>query len=356
MPYASSEPVHVVNPLWDANGGSDWRAIETFRILARHCDARLWSEYEPDARFERAQRVDRIEPWRLRFPRGGTLVFVGVYFRIGHWVRLSAPRRVVVIYNTAQDDRLRKNLTRIASCGRSAEVVYTSNALRSRERGHGAVLESPIDLARFGYHARRGDRPFTVGRLSRDNASKHHAEDPALWRALAASGIRVRLMGASCLAKELAGVPNIELLPAGAEDAAAFLRSLDCFVYRTADQWFEAYGRVVFEAMATGLPVVCGEAGGYAGSLTHGRDALVFSSTQEAIDAVYGLRDCRERARAIGAAAHATVARQQRELAARTVALLSPPSPIAASASCSDDAPPTRWRATPMESPGGAAE
>jgi glycosyltransferase involved in cell wall biosynthesis len=295
-------------------------------------------------------------------PRGGTLVFVGVYFRIGHWVRFAAPQRVVVIYNTAQDDRLRKNLARIAASGVSAEVVYTSASLRRREQGHGPVLESPIDLSRFGYRPRRASRPFTVGRLSRDIPTKHHAEDAAMWRSLAAQGIRVRLMGATCLARELAGVPNVELLPSGAEDAVTFLHSLDCFVYRTADTWFEAFGRVVFEAMATGLPVVCGDRGGYVDSLCDGKDALVVSSTARAIDAVLGLQRDPVRARAFGAQAHAAVIRQQRELAARTVAMLAPrrpvnsPSPIAASASCSAGAPPTRWSATPMESPGGAAE
>jgi glycosyltransferase involved in cell wall biosynthesis len=362
MHSAHSDAVHLVNPLSDAHGGSEWRAVDTFRLLEPHSSAHVWSEQAPHARFRSALPVERIAPWRLGLPRGGTLVFVGVYFRIGHWVRFASPRRVVVLYNTSQDDRLRKNLARIAASGVTAEVVYTSAALRQRERGHGPVLESPIDVARFPYRPRHGGRPFTVGRLSRDMPTKHHAEDALLWRELAASGIRVRLMGATCLARELAGVPNVELLPAGAEDASAFLHSLDCFVYRTADTWFEAFGRVVFEAMATGLPVVCGDRGGYVDSLDDGNDALVFSSTARALDAVLALQRDPARARALGGQAHATVARQQRDLAARTVAMLAPqasfrsPSPIAASASCSGGAPPRHWSAMPMESPGGAAE
>jgi hypothetical protein len=142
-------PVHLVNPLWEACGGSEWRTVETWRLVAAHADARLWSEYEPAPAIARHVPIERVSPWRMRFPRGGTLVFVGVYFRIGHWVRFAAPRRVVVIYNTDQPDRLRKNLTRIASCGKTAEVIYTSSALRMRERGFGPVLESLVDVTRF---------------------------------------------------------------------------------------------------------------------------------------------------------------------------------------------------------------
>src|SRR5205085_3315428 len=31
--YVATPLIHLVNPLWDANGGSDWRTIETWRLL-----------------------------------------------------------------------------------------------------------------------------------------------------------------------------------------------------------------------------------------------------------------------------------------------------------------------------------
>ena len=73
--------------------------------------------------------------------------------------------------------------------------------------------------------------------------------------------------------RNLRGVQNVELLRAGAEEPAVFLRSLDCFVYRTSARWFEAYGRVIVEAMATGLPIVAGRDGGYTDYLRHGINA-----------------------------------------------------------------------------------
>jgi glycosyltransferase involved in cell wall biosynthesis len=184
------------------------------------------------------------------------------------------------------------------------------------------VLESLVDASRFPFRIRSRSRPFTVGRLSRDTPTKHHAEDPALWRALAAEGVRVRIMGGTCLAAELAGVPNIELLRTGAEDPETFLHSLDCFVYRTADTWLEGFGRVVIEAMATGLPVVCGNRGGYVDFLAHRRDSILFTTTAEAIDSVRAIRRNLPLARSLGANASRTAALIQQDATSRTLQLL----------------------------------
>jgi len=319
-----SSTVHLVNPLWDATGGADQRTVDTWKLLRGHADVRVWSEYRPDPRLARICPVERIEPWRWRFPHGGTLVFVGTYFRVGHWVRLAAPARTIVLYNTHQPERLARNLARIRSAGPEPEVVYTSRALRGMHGGAGTVLESPIDVRRFRpVTVARKRRPFTVGRLSRDLRSKHHAEDPALWRALAEAGCHVRVLGGTCLAPELSGIPGIELLPAGAEDPAMFLRTLDCFVYRTSESWFEAYGRVVIEAMATALPVVASPRGGYVQHLREDVNALLFADTAEACARVLALRDAPERAARLGARARDSVLEvNQDDLPRRTRAVL----------------------------------
>jgi glycosyltransferase involved in cell wall biosynthesis len=336
--------VHLVNPLWDGNGGADWRTIDTWRLLAPHADVRLWSEYAPAPPFA-AYPVSRLQPYRLRVPCGGNLVFVGTYFRIGHWTRLASFDRVIVLYNTDQADRLAKNVRRLRNAGHRVEVVYTSRELRRRHGGQGAVLESPIDVERFR-PSPHVPRPFTVGRLSRDIASKHHEEDGELWRTLARAGCRIRLMGATCLAPALAGVDNVELLPAGAEDAAAFLRSLDAFVYRTSTGWFEAYGRVVIEAMATGVAIVAGSRGGYTDHLEHGRNALLAASTAEVVAHVLTLAGDRALAARLGDTARRdAVELNLRELPRRTLAVLT--AATAQSTSLVDDlVPETASRAT----------
>lgn len=282
--------VHLVNPLWDPHGGSEHRTLDTWRLLSPHCDARMWTEYEPARQFADEVPIHRISPMAFSMPVGGTLVFVGVYFRIGYWITMARPDRVVVIYNSDQPDRLAKNLKRISHSGKRAEVVATSHALGRKLDQPAQLLESPIDLYPFLGTYRPKRDTFTVGRLSRDDSTKHHAEDVDLYRLLARMGIRVRIMGGTCLADRLANTPNIELLPSGAEEPARFLQSIDCFIYRTRADWFEGFGRVVFEAMASGLPVVCSKQGGYADYLTSGRDAMLFDTTAEAARLVMQLR------------------------------------------------------------------
>ncbi len=308
---SNRDAVHFINPLWDPNGGADRRTIATWQLVREQAETHLWSEYNPVKEFTSAHPVRKIQRRYLSFPRRGTFVFMGVYFRIGHWIWAARPDRIVVIYNTDQPDRLDKNLRRIAGCGVLPEVVSSSQALNRKLGLDLPILESPIELAPFlGLGATRPNhRMFTVGRLSRDDGTKHHSEDPSLYKKLAASGCRVRIMGGTCLSAALAGTPNIELLPSGAEDQATFLRSLDCFIYRTSETWFEAFGRVIFEAMASGLPVVAAQRGGYADYLNHGHDSLLFASTASALVHVERLRGDTFLRRAMGEAATATAKR-----------------------------------------------
>lgn len=336
--------LHLINPLRNRYGGSDRRTIETRQLLSDHCDVNVWcaSDASPQLKREAGARV--INPLLFRFPRRGTLVFVGAYYSIGRWIGLTSPARVLVIFNTDQPRWLRNNLARIASSGCSAEVIYTSYGLRDRHNGVGPVLESPIDLTNFSFRdpAEARERPFTVGRLSRDHASKHHAEDPALYKRLALAGIRVKLMGATQLAGVLAGTPGIEILPEGAMPPAQFLRGLDAFVYRTSHTWYESFGRVVFEAMAVGVPVVCAPAGGYAQYLIPGRTALLAEDTDKLASAILALRDNPVMAAELARSARAAVEAQQANAQRQSLALLLGDPLPGATASFKDLAPTLR--------------
>jgi glycosyltransferase involved in cell wall biosynthesis len=324
--------LHLINPLRNPCGGSERRTIDMARLLrARHGGVTVWAARDASPGLVAEAQAQVINPVLGRFPRHGTLVFVGTYFSVGRWIALASPRRVLVIFNTDQPQWLRDNLARIAASGCSAEVIYTSVGLRTRHRGVGPVLESTIDLSRFPFRDPRDApaRVFTVGRLSRDDVTKHHAEDPALYRRLAAAGIRVRLMGATCIARELAGVPGIEILPEGAMTATAFLRGLDAFTYRTSNTWYEAFGRVVFEAMAAGVPVACTAAGGFAHYLASGANALLAQSTDELAGAVIALRDDAALAARIARRARDDVEAIQRNAEQRLLALMVDESPQA---------------------------
>jgi glycosyltransferase involved in cell wall biosynthesis len=114
-------------------------------------------------------------------------------------------------------------------------------------------------------------------------------------------------MGPSpALEAELDGMEAVELLPMGAEEAALFLQGLDCFFYRTSEEWLEPWGRIVPEAMACGLPVVCHNRGGYAEIIDHGRNGFLFESQQEALEILLRLKEDRALRERVGREARLT--------------------------------------------------
>lgn len=301
--------IHLINPLCDPAGGSQRRATALYDELRDHADVRLWSGVEPDPHFAADYPISRIRTARLAFPKTGTFVFVGAYFRLGRWLWLTRPRRIILICNTFQRAQLEYRLRHFECIlGRPPELVYTSD-LVSDWGGHpGIVHVSPIDIGRFSPAPPRGGQTFTIGRLSRDTPLKHHSGDAPLYRRLAEQRCQVRVMGASDeLRAAIADNPAIELLPSCAVEASDFLRSLDCFFYRTSEEWPEPWGRVVTEAMACGLPVVCHRSGGYATIIDHGRNGFLFDSDGEAEAILLALKADPERRRRIGSAARATI-------------------------------------------------
>ncbi len=268
-------------------GGSEHRTISLFELLAEVGDVQIWSEEDPHLSFVGQVPIRKIGP-PASFPQGGNLVFVGTYFSMGGWLKAARPNRVILIHNLDQPARLREIYRALQQIDvPRPEVVYASEGIaRSTPEIAGTVQESPIDLERFQPSGARSGG-FTLGRLSRDVYDKHHPGDPEIYQALAAQGVKVRLMGATCLG--LAG-EGIEVLPEAAEPADRFLQGLDCFFYRTHPDWYETFGRVVFEAMATGLPVVAESRHGYAENIADGVDVLLADSDAQALAAIEKLR------------------------------------------------------------------
>lgn len=300
-------PLHLLTAFANPHGGSENRTLELFSLLRPHGNVLLWSD-RPPARGFSAHPIRTIHPFRSEFPFGGTLVIVGPHTEIGAWLRHAALDRVMVHANLYPYHYLFEMLEKLDELGMAEpEIVYASSLLREENGLPGRVEASPIDLSAFSPLTHRPVRPFTVGRLSRDQPFKHHREDPMLYQMLAQQGCAVRIMGGTILRERLPGATAVELLPEGAAAAPAFLRQLDCFIYRTHEAWCEPSARVVFEAMACGLPVVCGKRGGYAEHIRHGENGFLVASQEEAFDAVMRLKEDAALRKKMGRAARATV-------------------------------------------------
>jgi glycosyltransferase involved in cell wall biosynthesis len=283
--------VHLINPMEDYTG-AELHTANLYRILSEHTDVTIWSTLEPHPRLAELVPIRRIEAWRGRMPIGGTIVFVGFYYYVGQWAAFTPNRRRILVCNTDHVPSFRHFYRRISLYGRrTVELVHVSESIKQMVGLPGWICPSPIDLELYSVVSAPRDAAFTVGRHSRDTLQKHHDNEPAFYSRLLAAGCKVRVMGGTLLRDRMAPCPgNLELLPFGAEASSSFLQQLDCFYYRTNSSFFEAYGRVVFEAMACGLPVVVHRSGGYAEFLTHGEDAFIFDTDDEAFAIIMRLR------------------------------------------------------------------
>jgi glycosyltransferase involved in cell wall biosynthesis len=288
---ATARVLHLVGCFDDPHAGAERELLDLATALAPLRPVTLWSVVPPHPWY--VQRgVRPVQAFSGLFPKAGVLVWGGAHVAPGLWLRYARFDRIIIQCNLASWERLFALIEVFReTAGREPELVFVSRSLQLTSGLPGTVVRSPMDIQAFQQvGGRRGERsaPLTVGRVSRDAPDKHHPQDPMLYRMLAARGWRIRILGGTCLAAELAGIPGVELLPAGAEDTVDFYRSLDIFFYRTGTT-VEAYGRVIVEAMASGLPVVAGSHGGYAEVMLPGVSGMLVDTQEAAWDALEAL-------------------------------------------------------------------
>ena len=311
-PIETFNQIHLISSLRVYAGGQ-LRTLHLFEELKNHAEVTLWSEHEVNLEISKKYTVKRIVPERFEFPVTGTFVFVGVWFSIGPWLRYTYPRRIIVVHNSDMSSaRFSQKLQQLSNEGRrKVEVVYASELMKSLVNYPGIIQPSLIDLDRFvpsvSNPSDSTSANFTVGRLSRSISYKHHQDDGALYRQLVDYGCRVRIMGPShSLKAELDGLESVTLLPELSQEAHLFLQGLDCFFYRTSEEFLEPSARVVTEAMACGLPVVCHNRGGYTEYIHHGQNGFLFDTQQEALEILLRLKEDRRLRERIGKAARET--------------------------------------------------
>jgi len=309
-----SDTYHIINPLCSANGGSEWEAISIFEILSNsgisEINIKIWSTRSRrhlSKYFSSRYSIQCVSKFGLHNPWRGTFIFVGAYFRVRRWYDFTKPSRVIIIYNVLGQEALDDLYKRSLKVCTKVEVVHISKWMKNTSLYDGVIHYSPINLVKFQPTLGKVNNHFTIGRLSRDTQNKFSENDPDLFRMIADMGCRVRLMGATTLESSLGGYKGIDILHASAEEPDVFLSSLDCFIYRTHDSWTEPFGRVVMEAMACGLPVVCENRGGYVELIEHDKNGFLFSTTEEAVNIIKKLESDRELCRRIGEQARLTM-------------------------------------------------
>ncbi|MFD0958299.1 glycosyltransferase [Paenibacillus chungangensis] len=111
---------------------------------------------------------------------------------------------------------------------------------------------------------RRSGRPaphnkIRIGRHARDRFEKWPANKRELLTVYPDSPeYEIRILGGADIPRHMLGrLPaNWIVTPYGAQSPRAFLQELDVFVYYIHPHCVEGFGRVIFEAMASGVPVV----------------------------------------------------------------------------------------------------
>ncbi|MFD1987989.1 glycosyltransferase family 4 protein [Mesorhizobium newzealandense] len=276
--------IHLFNGFQNPFGGSDLETLELYRLLSADSEVRLWATSSKVSRELMWQLpIRRISLAKWNVPDGGTYVFLGAHWRNKIWPYLiPRPRRLIYVFNTFHPKviALTTRMPRMLNWP-DAELVLISDFQKRMLGVEGVVHPSPIDIERFLPQPAKPGRPFTLGRLSRDTPDKHHADDVPLYEALLAGGVALRIQGGMVLKDRLKPHSQLELLPQGRFAAEEFLPTLDVFYYRSGSH-VETFGRVVFEAMACGLPVVCHSHGGYADHIRHGENGFLFETAQQA--------------------------------------------------------------------------
>lgn len=301
--------IHLFNGFMNPFGGSEQETLFLYSLLKRkNAQVNLWatsSRLSPD--LARDHPIRRISLLKGAFPKGGTYVFFGAHWRNKVWPALiPAPGRLIYVFNT-----FHPKIAGLVSKSPfwlnwpRAEIVLISQFQRQLLGLDGVIHPSPIDIGRYRPRATATTR-FTVGRMSRDQADKHHPEDVQLYADCLSLGYGVCIQGGTVLKGALPEGDACQLLPEGFHATEEFFRHVDVFVYRTGTH-VETFGRVVLEAMASGIPVVCHRHGGYAEHIRHGENGFLFDTSAEAMSIIKRMAGDKALRRRVGEGGRMTV-------------------------------------------------
>ena len=171
-------------------------------------------------------------------------------------------------------------------------------------------LNGKRDVDRLAVRKEIGVDPEQTMALYVGDLTKSHAQ----LKAVAAAAPDVAFVLVTPSAQYHWSSPNVHLLPATPK-LARYYAAADAFVFPTT---YDAFGMVVLEAMAAGLPVFSSDRAGAAELITSGKDGIVSPLDDWVAATTAGLRD-RDSLRAIGGAAEQTSRRHDWSTVVRKV-------------------------------------
>jgi len=156
---------------------------------------------------------------------------------------------------------------------------------------------------------------FTVGVIGNSPLRKGYLYLLRVWKKLALPDAQLLIRCAGgfddypALKQLLRELPNVSLVPY-ISDLSAFYRGLDAFALPSVD---DGFGMALFEALASGVPVIATHACGAAELLADGVDSLLVPPANEdaLADAILRLYESNELRRSVGEAGAATARRVQ---------------------------------------------
>jgi glycosyltransferase involved in cell wall biosynthesis len=164
-------------------------------------------------------------------------------------------------------------------CGQLAKYGYRES--------QGRVIHGAFDIEDFPFRplSHEPGQTFVVGHLSRAATEKF---SPRLWNVWGqvASPMCARVMGWSRAVQTRVGRPPrwAECLPAGFETSQSFLASVQCL--SPMGDTIENWPQVGLEAMASGVPLVVENQGGWMEMIRHGQTGFLCDSDAEMVEAV----------------------------------------------------------------------
>lgn len=177
-------------------------------------------------------------------------------------------------------------------------------------RGPVSVIPHGVDVRRFSSDLRERNRPLIRRTLGiRDDATlalyvgdltKAHTH----LKAVAEAAPEVEFVIVTSSRQYHWRSPNVHLSPATA-DLESYYAAADAFVFPTT---YDAFGMVLLEAMASGLPVFSSDRAGAAELISSGKDGHVIPLDGWVKETTVGLRD-RDLLRAVGREAEKTARR-----------------------------------------------